>query len=300
MSTPVVSVVIPTRNRVDLLRGAVKSVMQQSEDNFELIVVDDASSDGTPQYLAALAAADARVRVVRNAVPLGGPQARNSGISSARGRWVAFLDDDDEWLPAKLSRQLQMLAADSSAVACSCHYIHRPDFGRSRVIGVPSVFALQQLLFDNPLGSASLCIGATPVLREIGGFDSRLHSGQDQDLWVRLFARGKVLVCAEPLVRYRSHAGPRISNDFGSQYAGARRFYFKHRAAMDESVRRRRVAYSCFLMSRQTTRTIRRRAWCLATAVRNATAQDALRYLRSSVPRLVLDAVRGSSAPPAA
>ncbi len=299
MNEPAVSVVIPTRNRALLLRGAVASVMQQSERNFELIVVDDASTDATPEYLAALAAADPRVRFIRNEAPQGGPHARNLGIASARAGWVAFLDDDDEWLPAKLSRQLQMLAADSSAVACSCDYIHRPDVGRSRVIRVPRRFALQELLFDNLLGSASACIGATHVLREIGGFDTRLRSGQDQDLWVRLFARGTVLVCAEPLVRYRSHGGPRISNDFQSQHAGARHFYFKHRAAMDATVRRRRMAYSCFLMSRQSTRALGRRTRYLAIAAQNASAKDAFRYLRSSAPRLVLDAVRGNGSPPA-
>jgi glycosyltransferase involved in cell wall biosynthesis len=299
MSDPVVSVVIPTRNRVEMLRGAVASVMQQSERNFELIVVDDASTDATPAYLAALAESDPRVRVVRHAAPKGGPEARNTGIAAASASWVAFLDDDDEWLPTKLERQLELLTAQRSAVACSCDYIYLPDFGRSRVMTVPRKVTLQQLLFDNPLGSVSLCVGSARVLREIGGFDSRLRSGQDQDIWLRLFEKGAVLVCAEPLVRYRSHNGPRISNDFQSQHVGARRFYFKHRAAMDASVRRRRIAYSCFLMSRQSTRTIRRRAGYLAIAARNANSSEALRYLRSSVPRLVLDSLRRRGSRPA-
>ena len=296
MSDPVVSVVIPTRNRVGLLRGAVASVLQQSERNFELIVVDDASTDETHVYLAALAESDARVRVVRHAAPKGGPEARNTGIANASASWVAFLDDDDEWLPTKLGRQLELLAAERLAVACSCDYLYLPDFGRSRVVRVPRQVTLQQLLFDNPLGSVSLCIGSARALREIDGFDPLLRSGQDQDIWLRLFEKGTILVCAEPLVRYRSHNGPRISNDFQSQHVGARRFYFKHRAAMDMSVRRRRIAYSCFLMSRLSTLTVWRRARYLAIAARNATANEALRYLRSSVPRLVLDTLRGHGA----
>jgi glycosyltransferase involved in cell wall biosynthesis len=295
MIDPIVTVVIPTRNRVDLLRHAVASVMHQTEPNFELIVVDDGSADATPAYLAELVASEARVRVVRNATARGGAAARNAGIASARARWVAFLDDDDEWLPVKLRRQLDLLAADDSAVACSCHYIHSSVFGRSAVVSIPSELTPERLLFDNPLGSASLCVASTRVLRQIGGFDSRLRSCQDQDIWLRLFAAGPILVCNEPLVRYRSHHGPRISNDFRSQHAGARRFFFKHRAAMDAAIRRRRVAFSCFLMSRQSTKTIRRRARYLAIAARNARLVEALRYLRSSGTRLLFDTLRRKS-----
>lgn len=288
---PLVSVVIPTRDRVDHLRRAADSVLKQSQDDLELIIVDDASEDGTAAYLAELASRDSRVRTVRNAVARGGAGARNDGISRSRGQWIAFLDDDDEWLPEKLQRQLHMLQNTPSAVACSCDFVMRFSSGRSKVVQVTPNATLQQLLFENQLGSASLCICSSRVLKEIGGFDARLRSAQDQDLWARVRQRGDVAVCGEALVLYRAHGGRRITNNMQSQYLGARRFYFKHRDMMDTPCRRRRMARNCFLMSRQVTRDIRHRLRYLMLSMRNSPPMDALVYATSSVPRLVRDAL---------
>src|SRR3954471_3920817 len=109
MTTPRVSVVVPTHNRADVVGRAVASVLAQTERDLEVIVVDDASTDGTAQRLAELAKGDDRIRIIANAVALGGGGARNAGIAASRGQWVAFLDDDDEWLPAKLAIQLETL-----------------------------------------------------------------------------------------------------------------------------------------------------------------------------------------------
>src|ERR1039457_205207 len=250
---PLVSVIIPTRDRVGFLRRAVASVLKQSQSDLELIIVDDASVDGTAAYLAEMERQDGRVRVLRNSAPRGGAGARNEGISESLGQWIAFLDDDDEWLPEKLQRQLQMLSSTASAVACSCSFVMRFSWGRSKFIRVPSNVTLRQLLLENQLGSASLCMCSSEVLREIGGFDARLPSAQDQDRWARLRQRGNVVVCDEALVLYRAHGGRRITNNMQSQYLGARRFYFKHRPMMDAADRRRRLARHCFLMSRQET-----------------------------------------------
>jgi len=294
MTTPLVSVILPTRNRVDFLRAAVASVLRQSERDLELIVVDDASSDGTKTYLAALSAEDRRVRIVRNAVPKGGAGARNDGILLSRGKWIAFLDDDDEWMPIKLRRQLKMLDANGSAVACSCGYIRHLPSGRSTAVTVPSNMSLEDLLIENRLGGASLCVCSSTVLKSIGGFDERFRSAQDHDLWVRLIQAGTVVVCDESLVIYRAHGGPRVTNDQQSQYAGARRFYFKYRHLMNETVRRRRISHNCFLMSRQMARGSPYRFRYLLLSVLNAQPRASLRYARSSIPRLARDALLNS------
>jgi glycosyltransferase involved in cell wall biosynthesis len=294
MTTPLVSVILPTRNRVDFLRGAVASVLRQSERDLELIVVDDASSDETQAYLAALLAEDARVRIVRNAVPKGGAGARNEGVMLSRGKWIAFLDDDDEWMPNKLRKQLETLNANSSAVACSCAYFRRFPSGRSVAVAVPSNASLEDMLIENRLGGASLCVCSSTVLKSIGGFDQRLRSAQDHDLWMRLIQAGAVVVCDELLVIYRAHAGPRVTNDQQSQYAGARRFYFKYRHLMNETARRRRISHNCFLMSRQMARGSGHRVRYLLLSMLNARPWASLRYARSSIPRLAKDALLNS------
>jgi glycosyltransferase involved in cell wall biosynthesis len=289
---PLVSVVIPTRDRLEFLRRAVDSVLAQSEPDLELIVVDDASSDGTAAYLAQLGGADGRVRMVRNPHAKGGAGARNDGIRHSRGEWVAFLDDDDEWLPTKLERQLRALRGNAAAVACSCSYTKHLHSRWAQAVVVPPRVSLQQLLAGNRLGGASMCVCSRRVLEEIGGFDAKLKSGQDLDLWVRLRERGEILACSEPLVLLRVHSRPRISSNMQSLYEGTRRFYFKHRGLMNRGLRRHRLAYSCFIMSRQPSRSLRSRCRHLLLALRNSPAGLSISYLRSSAPRLAGDGLR--------
>jgi glycosyltransferase involved in cell wall biosynthesis len=113
-----VSVVIPTYNRADRLEGAILSAVNQDPGPLEVIVVDDASTDGTDA--ARLEAIDRRVRVIRHPNNRGSAAARNTGIDAARGDWIAFLDHDDQWLPGKLERQWPQIAglSDSRVFAC--------------------------------------------------------------------------------------------------------------------------------------------------------------------------------------
>lgn len=113
-AAPLVSVVLPTYNRADVLGRAVHSVLGQTREALELIVVDDASADGTLSLLASVA--DPRLRVVRLPSRVGPGAARNAGIAAARGDLFAFQDSDDEWLPDKLARQVALLAASDSEV----------------------------------------------------------------------------------------------------------------------------------------------------------------------------------------
>lgn len=115
---PLVSVVIPAYDRATTIVAAIESVLRQTWTDFEILVVDDGSTDGTAA--AAATVADPRLRVVRLAANRGAAAARNAGATQARGRWIAFQDSDDEWLPEKLARQLARLDAQPEAVAAYC------------------------------------------------------------------------------------------------------------------------------------------------------------------------------------
>jgi glycosyltransferase involved in cell wall biosynthesis len=227
----------------------------------------------------------------------GGAGARNDGISCSRGEWIAFLDDDDEWMPTKLESQLGALNANLSAVACSCSFVRRFPSGASRLVVVPENVTLRQVLSGSVLGGASMCLCSSNVLREIGGFDPDFRSGQDWDLWARLRQKGVVTTCRESLVLYHAHEGSRITNNMQAQYVGARHFYFKYRCLMDASLRRHRVSYCCFIMSRQVARGFRRRIRYLILSLLNSSPWDSLTYARSSIPRLIRDAFARSLNP---
>ena len=233
-----ISVVIPTRNRCALLEQAVSSVKSQTWKNTEVIIVDDASNDGTQSFLQKLTSATGGIRVIRNEVPRGGGGARNQGIEAAAGGYVAFLDDDDIWMPTKLAEQFAMMAANSGVSAVSCSFFMQYPFGIRRNVHVPSSQDEQQILRANHLGGASMCFTAKKVLAAVKGFDPTLHSGQDWDLWIKLRGEGNVLVCDKPLVCYRPHAGVRITSNLKSTYDGRRKLYFRYKSRISESTRK--------------------------------------------------------------
>ena len=113
---PQVSVIIPTHNRSEFLGAAIGSVLSQTFQDFELIVVDDASTDTTAEVVASFN--DERIKFIRHGMNKGGSVARNTGILNSTGDYIAFLDDDDEWLPAKLSKQIQVLLSSPPEVGC--------------------------------------------------------------------------------------------------------------------------------------------------------------------------------------
>lgn len=204
---PRVSVVIPTHNRAELVVRAIRSVLTQTVDDLELIVVDDASKDNTPAAIAQID--DARLMFVRLAKNGRQSRALNEGIGRARGEWVAFLDDDDEWLPNKLEAQLARLdqAPDASAVYCRCYAQTseglRPPRARSKL---PEGDITDDLLRQALVITPSAYIVRRSALLEAGGFDEALIAAQDLDLWLRVSQAGCrfVIVADPPLVIYHA------------------------------------------------------------------------------------------------
>ncbi len=208
MTRPEVSVVVPTRDRCTRLPLALRSALAQRDVELEVVVVDDGSRDRTQDVLAS-AAADPRVRRVRRASPGGVGTARNDGIAVARGRWIAFLDDDDVWAPEKLSAQLQALRSSAGPWAYAGDVVVDADL---RVLGgapppTPSE-VLRSLPRHNavPAGASNVVV-SSEVLREVGGFDATLATSEDWDLWLRLARVGAPAYVPRPLVAVTLHAG---------------------------------------------------------------------------------------------
>ena len=200
-----VSVVVPTRNRSNLLALTLRSVLAQRDLNVEVIVVDEASTDDTATMLATIA--DDRIRVIRHGTPCGVAAARNRGSADARGEWLAFVDDDDLWAPDKLVLQLE------TAQALGRHWAYTGcvtigDRGQILAGGPPlgpeqAVVAL--LRYNAIPGGGSNVVVRRTTWQEAGPFDTRLRNTEDWEMWIRLAKRGLPACVSRPLVAYRVH-----------------------------------------------------------------------------------------------
>lgn len=201
---PIVSVVIPTRNRAELLTRAIKSVLAQSFSDWELVVIDDASTDHTQNVLIGYATADSRIKIRRCSVPNGAAAARNIGIEAARGDYVAFLDDDDEWLPDKLERQLEWFRSVSHEVGVVYgSFFEVLASGTERLRGttaLPTDGQQSALLHANVIGHSTIMVQRS-MLKLAGGYNARLPRLQDWDLWIRLASRTKFAHMPAPVAR---------------------------------------------------------------------------------------------------
>jgi glycosyltransferase involved in cell wall biosynthesis len=204
---PTVSVVIPTHNRRKLVLRTIHSVLAQESLDFEVLVVDDGSTDGTIDAIRLLN--DPRVTVLRNDQPVRVAAARNMGADAATGAWIALLDDDDLWSPRKL--RLQVAAAESSGRSWVYGGVVEID-GCGLLLGgepPPSSEELVNSLIDQnlmPAGCSNVVVRAD-LFREAGGFDNGLRHLADWDLWLRLAHSGPPACTPHPLVAYRIHSG---------------------------------------------------------------------------------------------
>jgi glycosyltransferase involved in cell wall biosynthesis len=228
-----VSVVIPTHNRRQLLELTLRSVFAQRNVAFEVVVVDDGSTDDTCRLLGSLGD---RVRVIRHERPGGVSAARNRGIAEARGRWVAFLDDDDLWAPDKLACQLEALRLSDRqwayAGAVDITTNHRVLAGEAPA---PPDRLVKELMARNmvPAGASNVIVRkdwlpSPPV------FDGSLYHSADWDLWIRLARQGPPACVPKPLVAYRFHAGS-ASLDLPGMFAEAAEIERRHGAVVDRN-----------------------------------------------------------------
>jgi glycosyltransferase involved in cell wall biosynthesis len=195
---PLISVIIPTFNRAAWVREAVDSVLAQSFPDFELIVVDDGSTDPTAEGLAPYGNRLRYLYQTRQGVSA----ARNRGLETAAGEWLAFLDSDDLWLPRKLEAQVEFLDRNPRAEICQTEEIwirHGRRVNPRRKHRKPSgdIFAPSLALC---LVSPSAVMLKKRLLVEVGSFDRSLPACEDYDLWLRISCRKPVFLIEEPLV----------------------------------------------------------------------------------------------------
>jgi glycosyltransferase involved in cell wall biosynthesis len=201
-----VSVLVPTRDRREALRRALRSVARQEAVDLELVLVDDGSEPPVDERaVPELAQFEGRTVRLRHARPRGVAAARNAGIEAANGDWLAFLDDDDIWAPEKLKAQLDAAArAPAAGWVSTGEAVVDARLELMRVSAPPSGDHLStRLLACNLIpGGGSAVMARTELVRSLGGFDVQLSAFADWDMWIRLADAAPVATVPDPLVAY--------------------------------------------------------------------------------------------------
>jgi glycosyltransferase involved in cell wall biosynthesis len=249
-SNALVSIVIPTHNRSRLLTTTLRSALWQREVDLEIIVVDDGSTDDTPDLLRSVG--DPRVRLLRHDPAQGVSAARNKGIEDAGGEWIAFLDDDDLWAPTKLARQLRA-ASDARSTWAYAGAVKIDE--AERIIGGTPPPAPRDVMARLPgwsliPGGCSGVVVARTTLARTGVFDLRLVNLADWDLWIRLARTGPPSFTNQPLVGYRVHTG-QSSLDVGLILREAAILEEKHGTTVDRGALHHYLAHKCLLSGRR-------------------------------------------------
>jgi hypothetical protein len=226
---------MPTHNRADQLTRAAQSVLSQTTTEVELVIVDDASTDRTPEVTAHLAD-DRRVKVLRNESSVGPGGARNQGIAAATGELLGFCDDDDAWLPGAAATLEQALGdRPELGFVTSWHRVVHDRTGRTVDYRGPTEFGAADLLWFN---FVALPFG---VIRrryfDDLSFDQTLPPCEDWDLWLRCAQERPAGVVPRVLYSYHQHGGDRVTKEGSGRRGGRQAFLDKHEHEMTEACR---------------------------------------------------------------
>ena len=226
-----VAVIIPTYNRARLLPRAVRSVLRQTFQDFEIVIVDDASPAGSPLGIEDLK--DPRIRVLRHQQNRGVAAARNTGIVHSCSRYVAFLDDDDEWHAHKLQTQIDRLRNRPHNVAGLYAGFSKIDelSGKQLSRWIPDQRGdlLQRICLENVIGTPSTVLLRRDCLEAIGLFDESIRYGEEYDLWIRICHKYEMEAIPETLVNYYRHS-TNASKNYAIMISGIKAQLRKHGA----------------------------------------------------------------------
>jgi len=261
LGRPAVTVVIPTFNRAAIVGRAIRSVLAQTCQDWELIVVDDYSTDGTEQAVGSFS--DRRIEYVRHDRNRGGGAARNTGIRRARGDYVAFLDSDDEWLPEKLEKDLEVFRkSDHELGFVYTGKMILEESGKLLRVRMPTLcgWVYEAMLEVNFVGSCSRVTAKKQVLDRVAGFDEMLPNGQDYDLWLRV-ARVSKIGCVPHCLVKRYVLAERMSVHLRGICEGWERILMKYRGDMKSRTLTKHLSRVAILLFNYDRRRGRALAW---------------------------------------
>lgn len=232
-NNPLVSIVIPTHNRADLLPRALNSAMNQTYKNIEIIVCDDGSTDNTEDIVKEFLKKDSRIKYIKNEKNLGGNITRNKGILASLGEFITMLDDDDEFVDDRIELLINSYDDRYSFVTTRNLFLLKDSNWCPKI---KEEINFQYMLYGNGVGNSVLVKKERIV--DVGMFDEKLESYQDHEMWLRLIHRYGVAKCLKDitLVIHWENNLPRVSQS-EKKYKAYMKVYKKYKTYMDDSAR---------------------------------------------------------------
>ncbi len=238
-----ISIVMTTCKREpQIVERAVRSIAAQTYKEWELIVIDDSPNDyeyRNEVKTCVFSVINHKLEYVCNAENKGACYSRNIGLAKAKGNYLAYLDDDDEWLPEKLEKQVAVLENNDSQTALvygPYYKIEEGKDGRQLILLEGKSGIVYDALMENGnfIGGMSMPLLRTSCVKAVGGFDEFMQSAQDIDLWMRISKKYKVVYLEEPLVYYYFHAGEQITKNPQKKIAGLERLIEKNNEYLEK------------------------------------------------------------------
>ncbi len=217
---PLVSVVMTSYNHEKYLSLAIESVLNQTFDDFELIIVDDCSKDSSREIINSFSQQDKRIRKIFHSVNVGISDTTNDGFNAANGHFVAYIQSDDLWMPNKLEKQIAIIQKDNNLIVWSDALIINGDGRNTGLLFTEKYRAIKKpksgdifdvLILDNYICGQSILINRQIVQKIL--FDRRLHYANDYKFMIELASRYKFRFIEDPLVKYRIHDNNTIHKD---------------------------------------------------------------------------------------
>ena len=199
-----VSIVMPTYNAVKYIQGAVESVLRQTYTDWELLIVDDGSTDGTEQMIQNLIKMDERVKLVKNRENIGVAETRNRGVELAKGEWIAFLDSDDIWHPNKLQEQLELYQRNGMPfIFTGSGFMDENGKLLNYELSVPQIIGYRELLKQNVISCSSVLIKKELAKKYPMEHSEKMH--EDFAVWLSILKQEHIKAAGvnKPLLIYR-------------------------------------------------------------------------------------------------
>lgn len=214
-----VSIIIPTHNRAEMLKEAINSVLSQTFTDYEVIVISDGSTDETDTVMAQFAARDNRIKYISYKPAVNGGHARNRGILAAKGKYIAFLDDDDTWYSDKLEKQIKIFNNNTEIGLVTTGLVYKYVNEEIEYLSTPNSNGdvSKEILISNCIGGTQVMIRKA-ILDKTGGFDEALKALQDYELWIRVCQVTNVATVKDPCINYFNYRGSKQISQITKNY----------------------------------------------------------------------------------